>query len=64
VTNRISAVVKRIYKKIGTLARSESVNGVDETRWRQNGRLKWLWTMPKQSMPWIVRFKLFFHFFP
>lgn len=50
VIDRASAAVEPIYERIGARARSQPVNGVDETSWRQNGCLKWLWTMANKSV--------------
>lgn len=40
VIDRASAAVAPLYEQIGKRARSEPVNGIDETSWRQSGRLK------------------------
>jgi transposase len=50
VIDRASAAVAPVYEQIGKRARSEPVNGIDETSWRQSGRLKWLWTMANEKV--------------
>jgi transposase len=45
VIDRVSAALKPPYDRIGQVVRIQPVNHVDETSWRQGGKLKWLWTM-------------------
>ena len=45
VIDRVSEAIKPIYERIGEIARSSAVNGVDETSWREKGQLRWLWTL-------------------
>lgn len=50
VVDRASQAVAPLYEKIGACARSAPVNSIDETSWRQDGRLKWLWTMANKKV--------------
>lgn len=45
VIDRVSLALIPTYDRIGQVAKTQSVNHVDETSWRQSGKLKWLWTM-------------------
>lgn len=45
VIDRASDAFKPAYDRIGQMARTQPVNHIDETSWRQSGKLKWLWTM-------------------
>jgi len=50
VLDRASEAIKPIYERIGRIARTSGVNGIDETSWFENGKLKWLWTMVNKSV--------------
>jgi transposase len=50
VLDRTSEAIKPIYELIGRIARTSGVNGIDETSWFENGKLKWLWTMVNKSV--------------
>jgi transposase len=50
VIDRASQAIAPLYEKIGSCARSQAVNGIDETSWRQGGQLKWLWTMSSEKV--------------
>jgi len=45
VVNRASEAIKPHYEAIGEAARQAPVNHIDETTWKTNGSLRWLWTM-------------------
>jgi len=45
ITNRASEAIKPHYEAIGETARQAPVNHIDETSWKTNGSLRWLWTM-------------------
>lgn len=45
IIDRSSAAIKPIYSALGNHARSQDVNGIDETSWFKCGKLHWLWTM-------------------
>jgi len=45
VIDRVSAAIAPHYDTIAQEARSAPVNNVDETTYRQQGRLTWLWVM-------------------
>jgi len=50
VLDRASEAIKPIYEGIGRIARTFGVNGIDETSWFENGKLKWLWTMVNKNV--------------
>ena len=50
VIDRASQAIAPLYEKIGSCARNQAVNGIDETSWRQGGQLKWLWTMASEKV--------------
>jgi len=45
VIDRVSQAIEPHYDAIGEAVRSQEVNNVDETSWRKNGALRWLWIM-------------------
>ena len=45
VIDRVSEAIKPIYARIGEVARSSEVNGVDETMWWESGMSRWLWVL-------------------
>lgn len=45
VIDRASEAIKPHYDKIATVARSSEVNYIDETSWKKNGVLHFLWVM-------------------
>ncbi len=45
ILDRASAAIKPHYKAIQDKARSQDVNHLDETTWKNNGKLNWLWVM-------------------
>ena len=38
------------YEKIGQIASKSEVNGIDETPWKQNGVLHYLWAMVNKEV--------------
>ena len=50
VIDRVSEAIKPIYDRIGWIARTSGVNGVDETSWHESGKLQWLWTMVNKKV--------------
>ena len=50
VLDRASEAIKPFYERIGRIARTSGVNGIDETSWFENGKLKWLWTMVNKKV--------------
>jgi transposase len=45
IINRATEAITPHYDAIREAARQAPVNHVDETSWKTNGRLRWLWTM-------------------
>lgn len=43
--DRASAAIKAHYEAIAEVAHAAPVNHIDETSWRRNGKLSWLWVM-------------------
>jgi transposase len=54
VLDRASEAIKPIYERIGRIARTSGVNGIDETSWFESGRLKWLWTMVNRNVCYFM----------
>jgi transposase len=54
VIDRVSIALKPPYDRIGQVARTQPVNHVDETSWRQGGKLKWLWTMVNKDLAYYM----------
>ncbi len=54
VLDRTSEAIKPIYEHIGRIARTSGVNGIDETSWFENGKLKWLWTMVSKNVSFFL----------
>jgi len=50
VVDRSSDALEPVYNHIGNVARSITVNYIDETSWRRSGRLNWLWTMANEAV--------------
>ena len=50
ILDRASEAIKPVYEHIGRIARTWGVNGIDETSWFENGKLRWLWTMVNQKV--------------
>lgn len=45
VIDRVSRAIEPHYEEIGSCARSQEINHIDETSWRRRGALSWLWVM-------------------
>ncbi len=45
ILDRVSTAIEPHYEVIGDIAHNAPVNHVDETSWRRNGKLTWLWVM-------------------
>jgi len=45
IVDRVSAATVPHYEHIGETARAAKVNHADETSWRRNDDLKWLWVL-------------------
>jgi len=45
VLDRASAAIKPHYEAIRDKARCQDINHLDETTWKNNGKLNWLWVM-------------------
>ena len=45
IINRATAAITPHYEAIREAARQAPVNHIDETSWKTNGSLRWLWTM-------------------
>jgi transposase len=54
VLDRASEAISPIYECIGRIARTWPVNGIDETSWLENGKLKWLWTMANKKVSFFL----------
>lgn len=54
VIDRVSIALKPAYDRIGQVVRIQPVNHVDETSWRQSGKLKWLWTMVNKDLAYYM----------
>ena len=55
VIDRASDALKPAYDRIGQVARTQPVNHIDETSWRQSGKLKWLCAIVSKNVSdyWI-----------
>lgn len=49
IVDRVSAATMPHYEHIGEAARRAKVNHADETSWRRNGDLKWLWVLTNED---------------
>ena len=45
VVDRVSSAIEPHYETISEVAHNAEVSHVDETSWRRNGKLTWLWVM-------------------
>lgn len=50
IIDRASESIKPHYERIGEVARESEVNGIDETPWKQNGILHYLWAMVNKQV--------------
>ncbi len=54
VIDRVSKAIKPHYETIGEEAREASVNYIDETSHRKNGKLEWLWVMANATVAFFM----------
>jgi transposase len=54
VIDRVSEAIKPHYETIGEEAREASVNYIDETSHRKNGKLEWLWVMANATVAFFM----------
>ena len=48
IIDRVSCAIQPHYEEIRDKARSQNINHLDETTWKQGGKLNWLWVRPVQ----------------
>ncbi len=58
VIDRVSEAIKPYYQAIGEVARQSEVNGIDESPWKKNGILMYLWAMVNKN---VAYFKIYPH---
>lgn len=51
IIDRASKAILPYYEAIRDKARSVNVKHVDETPWKKNGKLNWLWVMANSVSP-------------
>jgi transposase len=54
IINRAKEAIQPHYDAIGEAARHAAVNHIDETSWKTNGKLRWLWTMVSVSVSFFM----------
>ncbi len=54
VIDRASAAIKPHYELIRDKARSQDVNHLDETTWKNGGKLNWLWVMASTAVAFFM----------
>lgn len=54
ILDRSSEALKPLYDQIGSRARQEPVNYIDETSWFKSGKLHWLWTMVNNAVAFFM----------
>ena len=54
ILDRASAAIEPVYEAIAHEARNAPVNHVDETSWKTESRLKWLWVMANQKVAFFM----------
>ena len=54
ILDRVSGAIKPHYEAIKETARQSEVNHLDETPWRDSGRLKWLWLMANKTVAFFM----------
>lgn len=54
VLDRVSAAIEPHYEAIANKARTAPVNNIDETSWRRNGMLSWLWVMGNATVAFFM----------
>ncbi len=54
IIDRASKAIHPHYEAIGDKARTVAVNHVDETPWKNNGKLNWLWVMASSVVAYFM----------
>jgi transposase len=54
IIDRVSTAIKPHYEAIRDKARSETVNHLDETTWKNGGKLNWLWVMANSVVAYFM----------
>jgi transposase len=54
IIDRASKAIKPHYETIRDKARSQGVNHLDETTWKKNGKLNWLWVMANSVVAFFM----------
>ncbi len=54
IIDRASRAIKPHYEAIRDKARSREVNHLDETTWKKNGKLHWLWVMASTTVAFFM----------
>jgi transposase len=54
VIDRVSAAIKPHYEAIAKKARQAVINGIDETIWKKNGKLMYLWAMVNSMVAFFM----------
>lgn len=54
IIDRVSAAVEPHYEAIGSVIREQPVCNLDETTWKQGGRLNWLWVMAHRGAAFFM----------
>jgi transposase len=54
VVDRVSQAIKPHYEAIAKKARQALINGIDETIWKQHGKLKYLWAMVNSAVAFFM----------
>lgn len=53
VIDRVSEAIKPHYQAIGEVARQSEVNGIDESPWKKNGVLMYVWAMVSKNVAYF-----------
>ncbi len=54
IIDRVSCAIQPHYEEIRDKARSQDVNHLDETTWKQKGKLNWLWVMASTAVAFFM----------
>lgn len=54
VVDRVSEAIKPHYEAIANKARQALINGIDETIWKKNGQLMYLWAMVNSTVAFFM----------
>jgi transposase len=54
IIDRASAAIEHHYERIGTVARTSTVNHIDETSFAKKGKLQWLWVMTNATVAFFM----------